>query len=254
MNKADNFLFKIFGLPYLFARQPLATIERVLRVVGQIDNKKSLNILDVGCGSGIFSFMLSKKGHKVIGLDRKESQDKLNFRSGIINKKYKGNTVIFGCDIRFFDFSQLGSDFDYVICTEVIEHILDDNRLIKEIAGILKKDGVLLLTAPYKNYVRFKYDTISYIEDGGHVRWGYDLEDFEKLCQNNNLKIVWNGFISGYISQKLIHIHHWLASRVGDGLAIIITYPLRSLVLIDYFVTRIKNYPYLSIAIKARKI
>ena len=253
MNKLDNFLFKAIGLPYLLARHPLDTIERLYWVLGQIKSKKSLKVLDVGCGSGIFSFMLSRKGHRVISLDRKENYEKLHFRFEIINKKYKGTANFVPCDIRYFDFSQL-ADFDYVICTEVIEHVLDDSRLLSGMANVLKQGGILLLTAPYKNYVKFSDDWISDVENGAHVRWGYDIEDLKKLCGSNNLEIIWTGFISGYISQQIIRLHRWLALRIGGELAIIITYPLRPLVLIDHFVTKIKNYPYLSIATRARKV
>jgi SAM-dependent methyltransferase len=38
--------------------------------------------------------------------------------------------------------------FDVVICTEVMEHVVDPQKLIQEISRILKPGGLLLLSAP----------------------------------------------------------------------------------------------------------
>ncbi len=40
------------------------------------------------------------------------------------------------------------SSFDVVICTEVIEHVAEPQRLLQEFSRILKPSGLLLLTAP----------------------------------------------------------------------------------------------------------
>ena len=78
-----------------------------------------------------------------------------------------------------------------------------------------------------------------------------------------------NAFIKTYIkNNKIINYSrdeckHWemslkyktdnLSFIIGDGLALIIIYPLRLLVFVDPFVTKIRKYPYLSIYMKAVK-
>jgi len=41
-----------------------------------------------------------------------------------------------------------GSIFDFILCTETLEHVPEPKRLITEVTRVLKPWGVLLLTAP----------------------------------------------------------------------------------------------------------
>lgn len=54
------------------------------------------------------------------------------------------------------------SSFDYILCTEVIEHIPNPHLALKEFQRILKKGGKLILTAPFcslTHYAPFHYCT-----------------------------------------------------------------------------------------------
>lgn len=50
------------------------------------------------------------------------------------------------CDARFLPF--LNESFDSVICTEVLEHIEDDQKVLWEVARVTKRSGELILTCP----------------------------------------------------------------------------------------------------------
>ena len=50
-----------------------------------------------------------------------------------------------GCKTPFHD-----NTFNVIVCNDVIEHVLDPVELAEEISRILKKDGILHLTAPNK--------------------------------------------------------------------------------------------------------
>lgn len=45
--------------------------------------------------------------------------------------------------------------FDAILCSEVFEHIPDPNAAIKEFSRLLKKGGVLILTAPFISLTHF---------------------------------------------------------------------------------------------------
>jgi 2-polyprenyl-3-methyl-5-hydroxy-6-metoxy-1,4-benzoquinol methylase len=103
------------------------------------------NILDLGCGRGWLSKLLSEYG-TVIGIEpikpvveyAKGLFPKLDLRHGtaksLINEK----------KIKFFDI---------VVCSEVIEHIPDKKKLqfIIQIKKLLKPNGFLILTTPRKD-------------------------------------------------------------------------------------------------------
>lgn len=52
--------------------------------------------------------------------------------------------------------------FDVVICTDVLEHVLDLNLAIKNILCVLKKNGILILRVPYKENLKFYIDYKAY--------------------------------------------------------------------------------------------
>lgn len=65
-----------------------------------------------------------------------------------------------GCRLPFQD-----GCFDYLVCSEVIEHIEDRARCLQEIARVLKPDGVLILSTPnwwsWYGVFRFLYERVS---------------------------------------------------------------------------------------------
>lgn len=45
--------------------------------------------------------------------------------------------------------------FDYVLCTEVLEHVPDPARVVQELVRVLKVGGRLILTAPFASMTHF---------------------------------------------------------------------------------------------------
>ncbi len=85
------------------------------------------------------------------------------------------------------------SQVDVVLCLDLIEHVKEDDKLIKEVSRVLKKDGKVILTTPMQDGVSFPFlgkEKIETIErNWEHVHKGYSLEDIKKLFENNNLVI-----------------------------------------------------------------
>jgi len=100
------------------------------------------NILDIGCAEGNMSRELSKYGF-VVGIDVclpllkkavRVSQEKITFIWGLGEKlPLKDQT------------------FDFVLCSEVIEHVLNDMALLTEIKRVMKKKSYLLISTPRKD-------------------------------------------------------------------------------------------------------
>ena len=86
-------------------------------------------ILDVGCGSGVFAAQYPG----VVGIDLR--QDKLRFLSRFNHRVVKGEAGA----LPFPD-----NYFATVICSQVIEHTLDD-RILPECARVLRPGGVLIV-------------------------------------------------------------------------------------------------------------
>jgi SAM-dependent methyltransferase len=142
--------------------------------------------------------------------------------------------------------------FDQIICLETIEHILDDRKLIADLAALLNPGGRLLLTTPYKGYKPLLGDKLSDQEDGGHVRWGYTHEELNEMFSGCGLQIITADYVSGFVSQQLGNLMR-LLGRLNPTGAWAATFPLRIFQSIDRVVTRALNYPYLSVAVVGLK-
>jgi 2-polyprenyl-3-methyl-5-hydroxy-6-metoxy-1,4-benzoquinol methylase len=139
-----------FAERYTHWRRIHSIIECVLRRAKKF-KKESLQILDIGCGFGYIDFKLKQKLESKIkisitGVDTYEPAiDFAKKRKKHINVDDCDFEVMDGCDLRFKNDS-----FDIVICSEVIEHLIEPGRLMEEIYRVLKKGGMAIITTPNK--------------------------------------------------------------------------------------------------------
>lgn len=171
----NNFLtkigFKVLGLPHVGLR---------LRARKILDNipKNVENMLDAGCGTGVYSFTLRKRAGRIRGIDI--DQNKINY----VRRTNRYNNIDFlKGDLRKINFDK--ESFDLVICSDVIEHIKEDKKAFREISRVLKNGGIIRFTVPYKSKSNSK-DYKKY----GHERPGYNEEDIKKMAKENNLIIL----------------------------------------------------------------
>jgi SAM-dependent methyltransferase len=162
------------------------------------------------------------------------------------------------CDVRHLDSRpDLRCKFDVVICLETIEHILDDQKLINDMAGCLRNMGTLLLTTPYKRFRAIGPQPddgpLSILEDGGHVRRGYLDSDLRTLCARAGLEVDEISYCSGFMSQKITYLLR-IGSKVSRLLAWLAILPLRILPLLDPALGRVLKWPDYSICLRAHKL
>jgi 2-polyprenyl-3-methyl-5-hydroxy-6-metoxy-1,4-benzoquinol methylase len=206
-----------------------------------------LDTFDAGCGSGAFTLYAASVGNRAVGMSfDRANQQKAEERGRILGL---ANARFVAGDLRELDRlpERLGP-FDQVICCETLEHILDDGKLVADLAALLRPGGRLLVTTPYKHYRPLRGDRVSDVEDGGHVRWGYTHEELRALLAAHGLDVVAEEYLTGAVTQKLMN----LMRRVGEVSALAawgVTFPLRVLRVLDPLVTSLTGYPPLSVAV-----
>jgi SAM-dependent methyltransferase len=205
--------------------------------------------LDAGSGNGAFAMYAARRGNEVLALsDSQADQVRAERRARALGLN--------GVDFRVRDLRQLDRVaeeiglYDQVLCLEVIEHILDDRKLLRDLARVTRPGGRLLLTTPYRDHVPFFDEVMSGREDGHHVRWGYTHEEIAKLLGEAGFDAAEKGFVSGVVSQRVTNLMQRL-DRAYPHLGWGLTLPLRLLRPVDRPLTRLVGHPYLCISVVA---
>ena len=255
----SNFFVKLIGFNATLIQGDLLVLDRWRWLKKHLRHSQKGNLLDVGSGSGAFSIGAAYKyNYQVLGLswdlrNKNISQE----RASIIRVGQKALFEI--CDVRDLDKrTDLANMYDVVICTENIEHIINDVKLVQDISMTLKVGGMLLLTTPNYNYIPMGIgddkEKLSLVEDGGHVRIGYTPEDCISVSEKADLTIVSIEYCSGFFSQKLTALLRFLTNYLTYYPAWIITLPFRLLpIIFDKIIEFIFKWPGYSICMIAKK-
>jgi SAM-dependent methyltransferase len=87
--------------------------------------------------------------------------------------------------------------FDCILCSEVLEHVPEDDKAVSELRRVLKPGGVLVITVPYQT--RFWGDDDEYV---AHVR-RYDPGELEQKLRHAGFQEITTYKMSGTIEQWL---------------------------------------------------
>lgn len=146
------------------------------------DLASSTKILDAGCGSGLISCHLSKN-HKVFGVDGDLGAIKF------CKKNYPKNRYYLMDLEKGLKFKS--NYFDGIIFVETIEHLVNPDIALKELKRVLKKSGVLVITTP--NYDSLKWQIVEkmwYPIFGGECRPESEDVHPSKFTEEKLIEIV----------------------------------------------------------------
>lgn len=188
------------------------------------DLPKGSKVLDVGCGSGIYSMRLAEMGYEVVGIDI--SQEMLKKAEEKVEEK--------GLDITFLvmdvdDLKFENDTFDGIFSMTAFEFFQDDKKAMDEMFRVLKKSGQIMIgtihrdsewgklytSQEFKKNNVFKYANLKTMEEMKALYSDYlvafdqclfispDVEEFQiSMAQENKLKA--QGVKGGFICLKWI--------------------------------------------------
>lgn len=147
--------------------------------------------LNAGCGEGLFLEFLNGYGDllRIVHADL-QRPELGRWQSDPRNEAVTGSLT----NLPFAE-----SEFDFVFCTEVLEHVEDDARGLREIARVLKPGGVLLLSTP----------TPPAPDDPAHVREGYTLKELKEKLAAAGLEITKHEYCFHDAMRALLKIWRW---------------------------------------------
>jgi len=136
--------------------------------------KGEINILDAGSGFGQYSYWMTNKfpKAKIFSVDVKDEQvaDCNNFFQQIGKKNVKFEVA----DLTKFIQE---NEFDLALSVDVMEHILEDVLVFKNIYASLKKGGMLLISTPSDQGGSDVHEGSEGSFIGEHVRDGYNIKE-----------------------------------------------------------------------------
>jgi len=171
-----------------YYKSPLALGLYKMHVDYIIDNFKKKtkgSLLDVGCGDGLISCLLAKSGFKVKGIDIEKEAIKL--------AQQKCPFV----DFEVNDVFDMSERFDYLLASEVIEHLPNPDEFLQKIKGLFRKEA--LITTPNRDYYKQP--------DPYHFR-EYSIYEFESLLEKY--------FKSFQVQASEYHLYAWIKKTRGD--------------------------------------
>lgn len=142
----------------------------------QVKNKK---VLELGCSTGYFGAILKSFGANVVGVDI--SDEAISQAKKVLNKAL---TLDLNKDpLPFF-----ANEFDFVIASEVIEHLFEPVDLLKKVSKIIKNDGKFILTTPnflyWGNRVKFLIGDFKYQDSGVFDRTHIHFYTYKTLMED----------------------------------------------------------------------
>lgn len=169
---------------------------------------RSKHFLDIGLGGGNFCIDMARQNFSGEGIDISEEAVVI---AKCRLKNYLDKVCIQKQDI--ID-KKNNKKYDIISIFEVLEHVKDDNAVVKKIYSLLDQDGYCVFSVPAHQK---KWSILD--EWAGHFR-RYERKDIEKLLQDNNFsikRIYSYGFplvnFLRFIQKKLVK-----KSSVADGM------------------------------------
>jgi len=148
---------------------------------------RSVDVLDVGCGSGTLLGLLKHRGFRVTGLD-------FSAEAAAIAKAENGVDVAVGT-LEEAHFP--AESFDVVTLFHVMEHVTTPRQVLAEVSRVLKPNGVAILQVPNIESWQFKIFG---------ARWyGLDIpRHVIDYSRNSMLKLLAD---SGFVVNRIRHFN-----------------------------------------------
>ena len=142
-------------------------------------------LLDIGCGKGITEYLLSERifcrGYDVV--------EEVIETARLLNESKK-NRQFKVCNVE--KTLHANEKFDTVVITEVLEHLRNDEKMLKKIRNLLIDEGILILTVPNSKTLinrLMRFFGQPQFQDESHIR-EYTINEVEALLHKCGFKTL----------------------------------------------------------------
>lgn len=150
--------------------------------------KSNSNVLDIGCAKGYMAKELKKKNCQVVGIEKHRDACEIakNCCDEVIN-----------ADIEKLECLPFPEEFfDYIICLDVLEHLVRPDLVLHKLRAYLSYEGGLIVSLPniarIEHKIKLLLGNFNYSDYGalskGHLRF-FTLKTASELIECSGFKI-----------------------------------------------------------------
>lgn len=136
-------------------------------------------VLDIGCGTGIYVDYLTKKGFEATGIDY--VKEFIDFAEICHKGKFFVGSA---AHLAFKD-----KTFNTVMTFDVLEHVENDRKVLKEIKRVAKKRIIIFVPRQTDKDLESLGLIFRHYIDTSHLRY-YTVKDLKELCRELKIKII----------------------------------------------------------------
>jgi len=147
---------------------------------------RGARVLDIGCGTGLSSFLFGQSGYRAVGFDWTE---------GFIERQLQAEKIAGSLDYVVGDAGSLPfqqETFDAVVSYAFIEHVADVSKVFLEMLRVLKRSGKLVVIAPNLLSPYKPLENLRKLLKGksGHTLWGKNAKCMSFLLIIKNILLT----------------------------------------------------------------
>lgn len=163
---------------------PTSEVKEVLKQISW----KSKRVLDVGCGTGFFSYNAAKRGGKVLGIDYSAKA------ITIAKSQYSHPNLEF----KNIDVSKIKEKFDVIVSNGTLEHMDEPLKTLKLFKRHLNPNGRIIITSPnWTNPRGYILLTLWYLFNApitiADLHYFTPI-DFQNFAKKLGMKLIWKTF------------------------------------------------------------
>lgn len=192
-------------------------------------------LVDVGCGVGSNLMLFDSMGYRVIGLDSEI------YSLSYARKRHPSISLING-DLLTLPLKP--DSIDLIIATDILEHLEEDTRGIREIHRTLKKEGRAVFTAPAFKFLWGTQDIA-----GMHQR-RYSKKELLKKIEGQGFRVIRSSYFNFLLFFPILLVRWGVRclnltiqseNRINFPL---MNYILRQIFLLEPYLLRYISFPF----------
>lgn len=158
-------------------------------ILGALQEASAGRVLDLGCGNGEMTSVISAAGYDVMGVE--PSSD------GVASARQAYPQFRFELGSGYDDLLAHYGAFDAIVSAEVIEHLYSPDNLVKRAREALNPGGHLILTTPYHGYLKNLAISLAggwdkhftALQEHMHIKF-WSMQTLGELLERNGFTIV----------------------------------------------------------------